>query len=78
MAIDSKEKRQNVIGVARPWLRNVFPVATPDEQWRAAVGNSYGGNALSAADGRIMGSIAGQGGLAGAGGLAGPSGGLAG
>ena len=47
MAIDSKEKRQNIIGVARPWMRNVFPVATPDEQWRAAVGNTYGGNALT-------------------------------
>ena len=54
MALDSKEKRQNVIGVARPWLRNVFPVATPDEQWRAAVGNSYGGNALSPAAGGVI------------------------
>lgn len=48
MAIDSKEKRVNVIGVGRPWLRDKFPVATPDEQWRASSANSYGGNALSA------------------------------
>jgi hypothetical protein len=47
MAIDSKEKRQGVIGVGRPYLRNKFPVATPDEQWRATSGLTYGGNALS-------------------------------
>ena len=47
MAIDSKEKRAAVLGVARPWMRDLFPVATPDEEWRAAVSNSYGGNALS-------------------------------
>ena len=46
MAIDSKEKRANVLGVGRPWMRNKFPVATPDEQWRAASANSYGGNEL--------------------------------
>ncbi len=49
MAIDTKEKRVGVLGVARPWMRNVFPVATPDEQWRISVGNGYGGNALSTA-----------------------------
>ena len=47
MAIDSKEKRQNVPGVGRPYMRNKFPVATPDEQWRMASGLTYGGNALS-------------------------------
>jgi hypothetical protein len=47
MAIDDKEKRQNVIGVGRPFLRNHFPIATPDEQWRIASGLAYGGNALS-------------------------------
>lgn len=47
MAIDSKEKRAGVLGVARPWMRDKFPVATPDEQWRIASGNAYGGNALS-------------------------------
>ena len=79
MAIDSKEKRQNVFGVARPFMRAVFPIATPDEQWRAAVGNVYGGNALTpVVGGRIMSSIAGSGGLAGQGGIAGHGGGLAG
>ena len=48
MALDTKEKRANVIGVGRPWMRDKFPVATPDEQWRIASGNAYGGNALSA------------------------------
>lgn len=48
MAIDSKEKRASVLGVARPWMRDKFPVATPDEEWRASSANSYGGNALSA------------------------------
>ncbi len=47
MALDSKEKRQAVFGIARPWMRNTFPIATPDEQWRMSVGNAYGGNALS-------------------------------
>ncbi len=47
MAIDSAEKRQSVPGVGRPWMRSQFPVATPDEQWRAGVANSYGGNALT-------------------------------
>ncbi len=79
MAIDSKEKRAAVLGVGRPWMRDKFPVATPDEEWRISSGNAYGGNALSPpTGGRIMGSIAGQGGLAGRGGLAGPGGGLAG
>lgn len=49
MAIDSKEKRAAVLGVARPWMRDKFPVATPDEEWRASSANSYGGNALSPA-----------------------------
>lgn len=51
MAIDTKEKRIAVIGVGRPWLRDVFPIATPDEEWRISVGNAYGGNALSPAGG---------------------------
>lgn len=49
MAIDTKEKRANVLGVGRPYIRNKFPVATPDEQWRISSGNAYGGNALSPA-----------------------------
>jgi len=47
MAIDSKEKRAAVLGVGRPWMRDKFPVATPDEEWRISSGNAYGGNALS-------------------------------
>ena len=79
MALDSLEKRRNVPGVGRPWMRMIHPVATPDEQWRMAVGLAYGGNALSpVVGGRIMSSIAGAGGLAGEGGIAGQGGGLAG
>ena len=48
MALDELEKRQAVIGVGRPWMRNKFPVATPDEEWHISSGNAYGGNALSA------------------------------
>ena len=51
MAIDTKEKRANVLGVGRPWMRDKFPVASPDEQWRIASGNAYGGNALSPTEG---------------------------
>jgi len=47
MAIDSKEKRAGALGVGRPWMRDKFPVATPDEQWRIASGHAYGGNVLS-------------------------------
>ena len=78
MALDSLEKRRNVPGVGRPWMRMQHPVATPDEQWRIAVGNAYGGNTLSLAAGRIMSSLAASGGLAGPGGIAGQGGGLAG
>lgn len=48
MALDTKEKRANVIGVGRPYLRDKFPVATPDEEWRMSSGNAWGGNPLSA------------------------------
>jgi len=47
MAIDTAEKRYAVMGVGRPYMRVVFPIATSDEQWRMSVGNAYGGNALS-------------------------------
>lgn len=47
MALDTKEKRANVVGIGRPYLRDKFPIATPDEQWRIASGNAYGGNALT-------------------------------
>ena len=78
MAIDSKEKRAAVIGVGRPWMRDKFPVATPDDDWRISSGNAYGGNALSVGAGRIMSSLAAAGGLAADGGIAGEGGGLAG
>jgi hypothetical protein len=78
MALDSLEKRRNVPGVGRPWMRMIHPVATPDEQWRMAVGLTYGGNVLTPAAGRIMSSLAAHGGLVGHGGIAGPGGGLAG
>ena len=47
MAIDSKEKRQGITGVGRPYIRDKFPVAAKDEEWRIFSGNAYGGNALS-------------------------------
>ena len=47
MAIDSKEKRQGITGVGRPYIRDKFPVAAKDEEWRIFSGNSYGGNTLS-------------------------------
>lgn len=53
MSIDTKEKRAAVLGVGRPWMRDKFPVATPDEEWRIASGNAYGGNALSPAGGTV-------------------------
>lgn len=77
MALDSKEKRASVIGVGRPWMRDKFPVATPDEQWRATSGLTYGGNALTPGVGRVMSSLAGAGGLVSHGGIAGLGGGLA-
>jgi len=46
--IDSKEKRQGITGVGRPYIRDKFPVAVPDEEWRIFSGNAYGGNALAA------------------------------
>jgi hypothetical protein len=48
MAIDTQEKRMNVVGVGRPWLRTKLPGAN-DEAWRIASGNAYGGNALTPA-----------------------------
>ena len=48
MALDTREKRQTVKGVGRPWLRGPFPIATPDVEWRAAVGNTYGANGFEA------------------------------
>ncbi len=82
MALDTREKRANVLSVGRPWMRDKFPLEgadTIDEQWRAASANSGGPNALTpTVGGRIMSSLAGSGGLAGKGGIAGAGGGLAG
>lgn len=78
MALDSKEKRAAVLGVGRPWMRDKFPVATPDEEWRISSGNAYGGNALTAAGGAAILNVIGSGGLVGAGLLAGNGGGLVG
>lgn len=36
-------------GVARPWMRAVFPVAAPTAAWRQNVGLSYSGLTLAAA-----------------------------
>ncbi len=47
MGIDSKEKRQGITGVGRPYIRDKFPVATPDEEWRIFSGLAYGGNVLT-------------------------------
>ncbi len=65
MAIDTKEKRQSITSIARPWMRNTFPVATPDEQWRMSIGNTYGGNALSSGATAQVFNLIGQGGLIG-------------
>jgi len=41
MALDTREKRASVPGVARPWMRGIYPNATKGQAWREAVGNSY-------------------------------------
>jgi len=48
MAIDSVEKRKNVPGVGRPWMRHPLSITPTDEQARIARGNAYGGNTLGA------------------------------
>ena len=48
MALDTQQKRMSAAGVGRPWMRAVFPVASPTEAWRLNVGLAYAGNALSA------------------------------
>lgn len=74
MAIDDPEKRAAVLGVARPWMRDKFPVATPDEEWRISSGNAYGGNALTPVVGGRVSSLVGRGGLVGPGGIIAPGG----
>ena len=34
-------------GIARPWMRAVFPVASPTAAWRQNVGMSYAGVTLT-------------------------------
>jgi len=46
MALDTQEKRMNMVGVARPYLRSKLP-GDKDQQWRVASGNAYGGNAVA-------------------------------
>ena len=41
MAIDSATKRWAVMGVGRPYMRSVFPVAAKNGAWRASVGHVY-------------------------------------
>ena len=43
MALDSQQKRMSAAGIARPWMRAVFPVASPTAAWRQNVGLSYSG-----------------------------------
>jgi hypothetical protein len=71
MAIDTKEKRAAVLGVARPWMRDKLPVETPDQEWRMVSGNAYGGNVLSPTVGGRVFCIVGSGGLVGPGGMTG-------
>ena len=48
MALNTQQKRMSAAGVGRPWMRAVFPVASPTAAWRQNVGLVYAGNALSA------------------------------
>ena len=47
MALDTQEKRMNVAGVGRVWMRSKFPTVDKDEQWRVASGLGYGGNDIA-------------------------------
>jgi len=40
MAIDNRQKRAAILGVARPWYRNSNP-AIFDDKKRATIGNTY-------------------------------------
>jgi len=60
MAIDDQQKRMSALGSGRPFLRAVFPVTTPTEDWRQNVGLTYSGGTLAAPvaplpDGRMVG-----------------------
>ncbi len=43
----TRELRANVVGVGRPWMRDKYPVAAKDEEWRIASGLAYGANPLT-------------------------------
>ena len=62
MPFDSQQSRQSVVGVGRPWLRSVRPVASPTSKgWRRNVGLSYSGNCFqSIADTFVNNSFANQ------------------
>lgn len=67
MALDTREKRENVPGIGRPWMR-AHHTETIDEQWRISVGLAYGGNALTPAVGGRIWNLVGPSGLVGEGG----------
>ena len=57
MSMDSQQKRMSAAGAGRPWMRSVFPVASPTAAWRQNVGLSYAGLTLAAVtvtDGRTV------------------------
>lgn len=41
MALNTREKRASVLGVARPWMRDKLPTLDLDQAWRMASGNTY-------------------------------------
>ena len=49
MSMDSQQKRMSATGCGRPFMRAVFPVATPTAAWRQNVGMAYAGITLAAA-----------------------------
>ncbi len=49
MAINTQQRRMSAAGVARPWMRAVFPVASPTAAWRQNVGMAYAGLTIAAA-----------------------------
>ena len=49
MAMNTQQRRMSATGVGRPFMRAVFPVATPTAAWRQNVGMAYAGITLAAA-----------------------------
>jgi len=49
MAINTQQRRMSAAGAGRPWMRSVFPVASPTAAWRQNVGLAYAGITLAAA-----------------------------